>query len=194
MKSKFHVHFILSKSPADIQWELRKLLLANVTLSKVGKLLEKIRRLEVLDLSGNQLESISEPEFIAFAPNLRVLRLGGNRLTKIDSKTFKGMNLLESLLLAGNRLKSMDYETQEEFPDDLLDKLPLLATLDLSNNLFTYIPEKLVKRFSFNSQLKVFLKDNRYHCDWKVAALNNYMKQNSQGSRCPAEVRYVRLY
>ena len=128
--------YILSNSPADIQWELRKLLLANVTLSKVGKLLEKIRRLEVLDLSGNQLESISEPEFIAFAPNLRVLRLGGNRLTKIDSKTFQGMKLLESLLLAGNRLKSMDYETQEEFPDDLLDKLPLLATLDLSNNLF----------------------------------------------------------
>ena len=82
--------------------------LANVSLDRIDDLFKDIKRLNVLDLSGNRLETISSEELDDFAANLEVLLLAGNLL-----RTFP-----LSLLNKSYRLQSLD------FSDNLITHIP----------------------------------------------------------------------
>ena len=173
----------------DIRWELRRLRLANLNIERIGEILKDLRRLEVLDLSRNRLTTVSKRELDAFATEIEELRLDGNRLYNVTG-AFDAMKDLETLSLAGNRLKPFDDETGlVTFPDTLMDKLDKLENLDISNNSFTYIPERLAKAFGRGNHLNIGLKHNPFYCDYRIRPINTFMKLAPQAGRCPSEIR-----
>ena len=165
---------------ADIQWELRKLYLANVSLDKIGHLFKDIKNLNVLDLSRNRLKTISDHELDDFAANLEVLLLAGNQLVNIAG-AFDKMLRLRRLSLADNELRT--------FPPSLLNESYRLPNLDLSDNLFTRIPEELAGNFSRGNPQNIGLEGNPFRCDWRIKPLHDFMKLERQSGRCPAEIR-----
>ena len=165
--------------------------MANVSLAEIGDLFNGIMRLNVLDLSGNRLETIASDELDDFAGNLKDLLLAGNQLRDITG-AFDRMELLETLSLAGNKLRLLDPETKQEmFPLSLLDKLYRLQSFDLSDNLFTHVPKELIADFSRGNLQNTGLKGNPFHCDWQIRPLYNFMRQERQSGRCPSEIRSV---
>lgn len=162
--------------------------LANVNLEAIGELFRGIKRLNVLDLSGNLLTTVSKQELEDFAPNLEQLILDNNRLTNIVG-AFDDMKQLERLSLAGNKLKLKDEEGKVTFPETLMDDLDQLENLDISNNSFTYIPERLATAFRRKNHLKIGLAYNPYYCDYLTKPLYEYLKLPTQGSRCPSQIR-----
>uniref|UniRef100_A0A1B0ASQ1 LRRCT domain-containing protein n=1 Tax=Glossina palpalis gambiensis TaxID=67801 RepID=A0A1B0ASQ1_9MUSC len=82
--------------------------------------------LEVLDLSGNRLESLDSSLFPQMMHNLRVLNLANNQFVTVYRETFYNLLSLNTLLLAANNISDIDYET--------FLALPNLQYLDLSYN------------------------------------------------------------
>ena len=165
---------------SGIRWELRKLYLANVSLDRIDDLFKDIKRLNVLDLSGNRLETISSEELDDFAANLEVLLLAGNLLGNING-AFDKMLRLRRLSLADNSLRT--------FPLSLLNKSYRLQSLDFSDNLITHIPEALAGNFSRGNPQNVGLKGNPFRCDWQIKPLYDFMKLERQSRSCPTEIK-----
>jgi len=70
-----------------------------------------------------------------------------------------------------------------------MDKLDKLENLDISNNSFTYIPERLAKAFGRGNHLNIGLKHNPFYCDYRIRPINTFMKLAPQAGRCPSEIR-----
>uniref|UniRef100_A0A1B0FNI6 Uncharacterized protein n=1 Tax=Glossina morsitans morsitans TaxID=37546 RepID=A0A1B0FNI6_GLOMM len=97
--------------------EIESLASANFTI---------LYNLEVLDLSGNRLESLDSSLFPQMMHSLRVLNLADNQFVTVYRETFYNLLSLNTLLLAGNNISDIDYET--------FLALPNLQYLDLSYN------------------------------------------------------------
>jgi len=83
--------------------------------------MEVLARLEVLDLHGNQLTSLTG---LASLTDLKVLNAAGNQLRVVSENDLKGLVALEELNLRRNRIRRVDG----------IAHAPKLTKLFLSNN------------------------------------------------------------
>ncbi|XP_069460479.1 podocan-like protein 1 [Ambystoma mexicanum] len=124
----------LSRQP-----ELRELYLQNNNLSNRGldpETFSKLKGLEYLDLSSNQLTEIP----CGLPPSLMILHLGKNLITSIPEDVVSSIRNLEYLLLQNNRL------TADGVHADAFLKMRSLHTLHLYNNQLGRVPPGLPKR------------------------------------------------
>ncbi|XP_028288519.1 transforming growth factor beta activator LRRC33 [Parambassis ranga] len=84
--------------------------------------------MEELQLNYNQIQTLQDSSLLHY-PSLNTLSLACNILERLESNTFQGLTLLESLNLANNNLNIGYQETSLA-----LKKLPALRVLDLSEN------------------------------------------------------------
>ncbi len=108
---------------------LNELRIKDNLITSVGEELAENTRLESIDLSGNQLESIDFNNLSQNALNLKFLILRENSLESIDSSLNK-MKFLSYLDLGGNFI--------EEIDDDI--QLKYLKVLVLDNNNLSELP------------------------------------------------------
>lgn len=71
---------------------------------KVIEGLEKLIKIEVLDLHGNQIQTVTG---LSTLKELKVLNLAGNQLKMIASEDFQGLSALQELNLRRNRLRKL---------------------------------------------------------------------------------------
>lgn len=91
---------------------------------------DELSSLEVLRLNDNKLKCIDE---LKIAP-LRILHLGGNKLSNIDSKAFSKLWNLIEINLENNQLN--------EIESDLFQSNPKLEVVNLSNNKIKSVDPK----------------------------------------------------
>ncbi|KAL7018451.1 hypothetical protein ACKWTF_010759 [Chironomus riparius] len=125
----------------------------------VGRAIKDLRNLEVLNLSHNFIEVLTEASFVDL-PSLKELRLDHNLLQELHHGAFHRVPSLKVVHLENNRLRHVhpesflmssgrgieiiyiqnnDIERIAEVRS-ILDALPTLRYLDLSNNKLTEIP------------------------------------------------------
>lgn len=108
-----------------------KLSLVNIGFDTLSTDIEKLNKLEFLDLEGNNLTTL--PATINSLKLLKELYAPNNHISKIDID-FKELQSLKILGLGDNKLTTI--------PESVFE-LPDLEALDLSNNQFTSIPAKI---------------------------------------------------
>ena len=91
--------------------------------------------LQLLDLSGNQLDSLPEGVFGGLAV-LRVLDLGGNRLESLPEGAFGGLDALEELDLSQNAIAAL--------AEGALAGLGRLRRIDVGGNALARLPARLL--------------------------------------------------
>ncbi|XP_029955164.1 transforming growth factor beta activator LRRC33 [Salarias fasciatus] len=111
---------------SQCQLVLRMAICSNGELSSVPARLPD--NIEELQLNYNAIQTLKDASLSRY-PSLNTLGLACNKLEKLESKTFEGLKLLESLNLASNNLYIGYQETGLA-----LKKLSRLRVLDLSEN------------------------------------------------------------
>jgi hypothetical protein len=101
------VHFI----PLDILTEFPKLnalMLSggNLPTLKSGLFKEELKKIEYLNLEGNEIESI-EPEAFQYLVNLRWIRLDGNKIQSLPDQIFKSNPDLIYISFYNNKINSI---------------------------------------------------------------------------------------
>ncbi|XP_017769924.1 PREDICTED: chondroadherin-like protein [Nicrophorus vespilloides] len=94
--------------------------------------------LEHLDLSYNKIHSL-EQNLFEHLPNLKYLNLEGNHFRIFDKpsvKSFQNLNQLQQLFFGENRFLYI--------PEEAMKPLTELIILDLSGNIFDFVPNSLV--------------------------------------------------
>ncbi|XP_022241874.1 vasorin-like [Limulus polyphemus] len=120
-----------------LQGTLKTLNLKSSGLESMPKAIQKLSALSFLDVAQNQLSSL-EPGFLQDLHSLTAINMERNRLLKVDSKAFRGVNdSLSSLSLLNNLLV--------EFPVDAVSSLTKLRVLDLGFNGIRILPEDAFK-------------------------------------------------
>lgn len=106
--------------------------------------------LEILDLSGNNVEYLQYNQFLNFT-KLKYLNLSNNSIYDLHRMCFNGLNSLEELNLSFNKLHALPFQ--------VFDNLKNLTKLDLShNNMVTFLDHF----FKQNGLIKTLLiNDNR---------------------------------
>ncbi|XP_077597214.1 transforming growth factor beta activator LRRC32 [Stigmatopora nigra] len=100
----------------------------------------RLPALRSLDLSGNGLYTGMADFFLADSPSLEDLSLSGNGITKIGRKTFGGASSLRRISLRDNVIM--------EIEDGAFDSLDALSELDLSLNSIACITDFNLSRLS----------------------------------------------
>jgi internalin A len=103
--------------------------LRDLKLRRVPDSIVRVRNLQSLDISGNQLTEL--PEFSAHSSTLRSLYLSGNHLSRLPESIGQLKNL-ESFDVSGNQLGTLPQSTA---------RLTKLRSLYLSGNHFKSVPE-----------------------------------------------------
>lgn len=129
---------------------LRVLTLSHNQLRKLPNIKDLIQ-LENLDVSHNSIDYI-ELHLFQRLTNLKLLDLGGNKITSLDGQ-FRLEKLVE-LRLNNNDLQAVGFDTWN---------LPNLATLDLSLNLLMYLNGADVQEF-FPKLRYLGLPGNQWNC------------------------------
>ncbi|CAG9134941.1 hypothetical protein JYU34_017581 [Plutella xylostella] len=121
---------------------------------------ENITKLHDLGLSGNQLSEV--PEAIKTLRFLTSLDLGMNRITKVTTSEFEGLDDLYGLRLVGNKI--------EKISKDTFVALPSLQILNLASNNIDQIDDGA---FASNMQLKAIGLDGNKLVDLKGVFTNS---------------------
>lgn len=135
----------------SILTNLNELRIKDNLITSIGEELAENTRLESIDLSGNQLESIDFNNLSQNALNLKFLILRENSLVSIDGSLNK-MKFLSYLDLGGNFIENID--------DDIL--LKYLKVLVLDNNNLSELPAMAInapklKTLNLNAnQIEIF--------------------------------------
>ncbi|CAH0719919.1 unnamed protein product, partial [Brenthis ino] len=115
---------------------------------------ENITKLHDLGLSGNQLTEV--PEAIKTLRFLTSLDLGMNKITKVTTTQFEGLDDLYGLRLVGNKIQKISKDT--------FSALPSLQILNLALNNIDQIDDGA---FASNQQLKAIGLDGNKLVDLK---------------------------
>ncbi|KAG5672545.1 hypothetical protein PVAND_002666 [Polypedilum vanderplanki] len=146
----------------------------------VGRAIKDLRNLEVLNLSYNFIEILSEASFVDL-PSLKELRLDHNLLQELHHGAFHRVPSLKVVHLENNRLRHVHPESflmssgrgvefvhlQNNDLDrisevrSILDALPTLRYLDLSYNKLTEIPFGSLRGHATLEQLQLDNNDLR---------------------------------
>ncbi|XP_032761514.1 leucine-rich repeat-containing protein 69 isoform X1 [Rattus rattus] len=124
----------MSKMPSALNKlpNLRTLDLQNNQISKVCPELRTLTKLTLLNLGNNLLQEV--PEEIKYLISLKNLHLFGNRICRIATGAFDGLEDLVLLNLNDNQLRSLPPE---------IGRLQNLTFLSLNHNKLTVIPKEL---------------------------------------------------
>ncbi|XP_066548227.1 podocan [Amia ocellicauda] len=106
----------------------------------------KLRLLESLDLSGNQLHTLPA----GLPKSLQVLKVKDNQLTAIPDRALSGMTKLREINLSNNQLKV------NSIYQGAWQELSNLTTLDLSGNQLSHVPSDLPESLEY-----LYLQHNR---------------------------------
>ncbi|XP_038641034.1 podocan-like isoform X2 [Scyliorhinus canicula] len=106
----------------------------------------KLRRLERLDLSGNNLTLIPG----GLPPSLQALKIQRNQISQLSAQALLGLKALRELHLAHNKL------TIGKIAPGTWREVPSLKLLDLGYNDLSYIPPDLPESLEY-----VYLQNNR---------------------------------
>ncbi|ESO01606.1 hypothetical protein HELRODRAFT_174564 [Helobdella robusta] len=128
---------------------------------------KSLKALEFLDLSANRITYLSPGTFEGL--NLKHLFLNGNQFVTLGSNTFAGLRT-EGLYLHGCSLKNLEPE--------VLEPLESLKNLWLHENLLSKLNEKLLKRFSGLSHLR--LASNPLACDCESLWLKRFYDERKE--------------
>ncbi|XP_076398878.1 platelet glycoprotein Ib alpha chain-like [Peromyscus maniculatus bairdii] len=147
--------------------KLDNLKLSHNNLQSLPSLGRALPALTILDISFNQLESLS-PRVLEGLSQLQELYLQNNKLRSLSPGLFMFTTKLNKLNLANNKLG--------ELPPGLLDGLEDLDTLYLQGNQLRTIPKGF-----FGTLLLpfVFLHGNTWYCDCDILYFRNWLQQNS---------------
>ncbi|XP_041359115.1 leucine-rich repeat-containing protein 40-like [Gigantopelta aegis] len=119
---------------------LRELYLGYNKISSLSSDISLYLKLTTLDLRCNTLSDL--PHEMDVLDNLREITISNNRFTRLPPVLFE-LKKLEILFAADNKIDTIDAVG--------LQKLPLLATLDLQNNNCSQIPPELGNCLSLKS-------------------------------------------
>lgn len=137
----------------------------NLLMSVPQQAMACLTNLEVLDLSGNQFEFLTNLDFKGL-PRLRALTLSNlSRLKVIRNGTFSAQHALRELIVHSNRqLSAIDYGS--------FGNAVNLRRLDLHGNALEVLHQELV---NWDSLEFLDLRYNRWHCNcqmrWLVGKL-----------------------
>uniref|UniRef100_A0A3P9MCU2 LRRCT domain-containing protein n=1 Tax=Oryzias latipes TaxID=8090 RepID=A0A3P9MCU2_ORYLA len=153
------------------------------TLSTRPYAFRGLTRLHVLDLSHNQLESISPRAFHGL-PELRSLYLNSSFLPSataqlqnaLSAQTLRNLHRLE---LAGNDLKSIPLEKLDIYH---------LHDLVLVNNSLEKIERENISSLYRQKRIRVYLSLNPFRCNCDLEAFYYWLKNSSQ---CPDAARIL---
>ncbi|XP_036032684.1 platelet glycoprotein Ib alpha chain-like [Onychomys torridus] len=147
--------------------KLDNLKLSHNKLRNLPSLGRALPALTILDLSFNQLESLS-PGVLEGLSQLQELYLQNNNLRSLSPGLLRFTTKLNKLNLANNKLCDL--------PAGLLDGLEDLDTLYLQGNRLHTIPKGF-----FGTLLLpfVFLHGNIWYCDCDILYLRHWLQQNS---------------
>ncbi|XP_043188828.1 toll-like receptor 6 isoform X2 [Amphibalanus amphitrite] len=122
--------------PPGLLADLPELLAVNLSLNALSSLWVRgdafsgLRRLIVLDLAGNRLETLSR-EVFADLSSLQVLDLSRNQLQSLPGGLFGALSNLHSLALGGNIIARLEPRS--------LEGLHVLSRLGLGDNRLTHV-------------------------------------------------------
>lgn len=137
------------KLPWDKLTSLSALDLSNNSLSSVVNLFDSASappQLTELIIEGNRLVSLHAEAFIE-VPGLKILRLKGNSIFRVDEDAFSDLALLEELILSNNALSGL--------PTTALAPLRALKKLDLSGNKLAIVDPNWFKTLTRLEQLNL---------------------------------------
>jgi len=133
---------------------LRALDLSNNNLDSVSQeLLQGSGQLEYLDISNNEIFYIAKRSFSALH-KLTTLKLNDNRLRSVNSEWFTGLRQLKSIDLSSNGVTALEAEC--------FSALPRLETVNLDNNTISVIDNQafrespIVELYLSKNQLVTF--------------------------------------
>lgn len=133
--------------------DLRKLYAGGNPLVYLNLFLGRISSLEVLEISGKELNNIV-PSFLNHMSNLISFSLVDTNITNIPSDLFRNTGKLKEINLHGNLI--------EHLPGSLFSNVPELAFLDVSSNRLQDLPFEIFTGLS--SLESVNLRDNQLKC------------------------------
>ncbi|XP_077121501.1 amphoterin-induced protein 2 [Ranitomeya variabilis] len=149
--------------------KLHTLILNHNTISSIsGGSFSTLRNVRHLDLSSNNLRTLSNPVFQELKM-LEELLLFNNQLSNIDSGAFGGLHNLQKLYLSYNALA--------HFPLDLYvgrNKLSELVLLDVSHNNLQSVPVQDLSLISARQLSGIYLHENPFLCDCHLNTMVNF--------------------
>jgi Leucine-rich repeat (LRR) protein len=135
----------------DFKIPIKEFSLQVTTIKKVSeKAFERLRDLEKINLSANQLTTLPENLFKQ-NQKLLLVELSNNNLEYLQPNIFKFNSLIKHIRMERNKLQSL--------PENLFDNLNKLEEIVLSSNRLTTLPANLFKN-NINV-LYIILKNNK---------------------------------